>query len=151
MHRLKSLVLVFAAVTMMACAPMLSALATGSTHPPTLPANVNTMSRGAIDFAANSFDAALYGLDFAMDAHKLIPGSPKAKSLAALGRKVQGFINGAEAARLTGNSASYEEAFRHANEALTQFRALLGSTAVGMAGPPMKPADRIAILDRLTA
>lgn len=120
--------------------------------PPQLPAQVNTTSRTAIDFALNSFDAALSGLDFAMDAHILTPGSAKAKQIAAVGRKVMGFLNAASAARDAGNSASYEAAFANANSALQQFRSLLGKPGTtGLVEPSRSRADRAAVLARAAA
>src|SRR5687767_3581081 len=92
----------------------LSACLGTTAGPPQLPGNVQTISRNAVDFALNSFDAALYGLDFAMAAGKLTPGSDRAKSIAAAGRKVQGFLRAVEAARDAGNAASYEAAFASA-------------------------------------
>jgi len=141
------------AVSMMlgACAPMLSTLMTGSSTPPQLPSQIQTMSRAALNFAFSSFDAALYAFDFAMDLNKPAPGSDKAKAIAAAGRKVLGFLNAAEAARRAGNAASYEEAFAQAQNALTQFKTLLGASAPHASLSPTKPVDRLAVLDRASA
>jgi hypothetical protein len=119
------------ALTLQGCGPMLAAMAGGmaASAPPQAPAAVAEISRGALDFALNSFDAALYGFDFAMDLGKPAPGSPEAKRIAAAGRKVMSFLGAAEAARAIGNSATYEEAFRKAGEALSEFRAGLGLSA----------------------
>jgi hypothetical protein len=116
--------------------------------PPQLPAQVQTISRAALDFAFNSFDAGLYAFDLAMDLGKPPPGSPKAKAIAAAGRKVLGFLNAAETARRAGNAASYDEAFTNAKSALMQFKALLGAPATHALAEPPAPIDREAILAR---
>lgn len=149
----KTLVAGLAALSLVisGCAPMLSGILTGSTTPPQLPSQVQTISRAALNFAFTTFDAALYGFDFAMDLGKPAPGSDKAKAIAAAGRKVLGFLNAAEAARRAGNAASYEEAFAQAHSAMKQFKDLLGVSAPHaglMQLTPLKPVDRMAVLDR---
>lgn len=120
--------------------------------PPQAPVQVVNISRTAIDFALNSFDAALYGLDFAMAAGKLTPGSDKAKRIAAVGRKVQSFLRAAEAARAAGNAPSYEAAFASANTALSEFRSLLAGTPTAQIGDVgLSPDERAEILNRLAA
>lgn len=128
-------------------APMLLGAAVGP--PPQAPAQVVTTSRAGIDFALNSFDAVLYGLDFAMDAKRLVPGSPTAKQLAVLGRKIMGSLEVADSALKLGNSATYEEAFGNARSLLEQFKALLPAPASFATRPPLTNAQRLAILDRL--
>lgn len=110
--------------------------------------HVSTISRTALDFAFHSFDAALYGLDAAMDAHLLTPGSAKAKEISAVGKTVLKWLNAADAARNVGNAAGYEAAFAQALASLDQFRALLGTHAVTSFG---SPPDRSAILARAAA
>lgn len=117
--------------------------------PPQLTPQVQTISRSAIDFALNSFDAALYGLDFAMDAKVLVPGSDKAKSIAKVGRTVIGFLGVADAAQKLGSSATYEQAFSNATSALAEFRGLMPSPASMADRPPLTNEQRARILDRL--
>jgi hypothetical protein len=150
---MKRLILIATALSLSACAPLLGALLTGGAAPPQAPAAVTNISRGALDFALNSFDAALYGLDFAMDSGKLTPGSDKAKAIARAGRKVMQFLGAAEAAKDAANSASYEEAFRNANAALKEFRGLIGQspTAFWVPAKPLTPGKRAALFDRLDA
>jgi hypothetical protein len=146
----------------MACMPLLSGLGAMMGAPPQAPAAVINISRGAVDFALNAFDAGLYAFDLAMDLGKPKAGSPEAKRIAAVGRKVVSALKAVEAARDAGNSASYEDAFRSANLALTEFKALLGrgSDAAafapllmvpGTAPPQYSAAQRLAILDRAAA
>ncbi len=145
MRRL-ALIAGIAALALAACTPSTSGNPLGSTGQ-----KFAELSRAPLDFAINTFDAALYGLDFAIAIKKIEPGSDRAKQIAALGRQVQGFLNAAEAARDAGNAVSYDEAFRKANEAMTQFKALLGSVAGGgmaAAGPPLTAAERTAVLER---
>lgn len=156
-----ALIAAAASMCLSGCAPLLGALMTGSSTPPQAPAKVVEISRTAIDFALNSFDAALYGLDFAMDLPVSLPGhltagSAKAKQIAALGRKVMNFLGAADAARELGNSATYEEAFGKANQALKEFRALLGQApSAQLVAPPGQPKlaqrSRAEILDRAAA
>jgi hypothetical protein len=118
----------------------------GATAPPQLPSNVTAVSQTAISAAANAFDAALYGLDFAMDSGKIVPGSDQAKQLAAIGRKVQAALNAANAAVKAGNSATAAEALANANTAISEFKALLPGRATSMRGPPLTPDGRERIL-----
>lgn len=154
MKKMLMLPLICAAMLLSSCAG-LGALMTGP--PPQAPAQVQTISRTAIDFALHSFDAALYGLDFAMDSHRIVPGSDNARRIAAAGRQVMNFLGAADAAQRLGSSATYEEAFAHAGTALEQFRQLLGITPAAMwiaadqPRPPLTDAQRWAILDRLDA
>jgi hypothetical protein len=151
----KMLLVPLLAVSMMisACAPLLGALMTGSATPPQAPTTIINVSRGAVDFALNSFDAALYGLDFAMDAGKIIPGSPKAKQIAKAGRDVMAALGGLEALRDAASSATYDAAWQKANEALREFRSLVGnSPSAGLIEPlPLTPKARLAVLDQLDA
>lgn len=120
--------------------------------PPQLPAPVTNISRGAVDFALNAFDAALYAVDFAIESGRIVPGSERAKQIAVVGRKVQAALRAVEAARDAGNSASYEQAFANANAALSQFRTLIGKgPSAGLDGPPLTPGDRSTILAKLSA
>lgn len=134
-------------------APLLLSGCTGlggiMSAPPHLTPQAQTISRSAIDFALNSFDAALYGLDFAMDSHALVPGSDKAKSIAKVGRTVVGFLGVADAAQKLGSSTTYEQAFTNAKSALDEFRALLPAHASQSKMPPMTNEQRKRILDRL--
>lgn len=141
-------------VPLLAAAALLSACGLSGllTAPPQLPAQAQTISRNAIDFALNSFDTALYGLDFAMDAHVLTPGSDGARRIAAVGRRVIGFLGVADAAQRLGSSSTYEEAFQNARTALEEFRGLLPArpTMIVMAyQPPMTDAQRLRIIRRL--
>lgn len=123
--------------------------------PPQAPAAVQNISRSALDFALHSFDAALYGIDVALDTGRIVPGSDTARRLAATGRRVMNFLGAAEAARDLGNSATYEQAFQNANAALTEFRSLFRPQAAAFAwswSPPPRPmsdAERERILARL--
>ena len=137
-------------MSVLACAVLVAGCTPLSTEaPPQLPTSVQNISRAALDFAFNSFDAALYGFDLAMDLKHPAPGSDQAKAIAAAGRKVLGFLNAAEAARRAGNAASYDEAFTNAQSALAQFRTLLGITGThALASPLPSPVNRQAILNR---
>jgi hypothetical protein len=117
--------------------------------PPQAPAAVTNISRTALDFALNAFDAALYGLDFAMDSGRLVPGSEPARRIAAAGRNVMRFLGVAEAARDMGNSATYEQAFANAKTALDEFRSMFPTRAALADQPTLTNERRLAILARL--
>jgi hypothetical protein len=145
-----------AAASLSACVPALLSALGGMAGSAPVPAQVNraaAIARGPIDFALHAFDAALYALDFAMDAHKLQPGSATAKKIAATGREVLHWLGVADGAQVIGNSATYEEAFAKANPLLNDFRSLLpGATPAALVQArrdPLTWAEREAILTRL--
>jgi len=113
------------------------------------PATASSITRAPLDFALNSFDAALSGLDFAMDSGRLTPGSETARKIAAAGRKVMNFLGVAEAARDLGSSATYEQAFANAKTALDEFRGLFPTHAGVSFVMPLTNAERQQILARL--
>jgi hypothetical protein len=87
-----------------------------------------------------------------MDAGKLVPGSTQARQIAAVGRKVMGFLGAASAAQKLGSEPTYEAAFADAKTALDEFRALLPAHPASLATdprPPLTNAQRMAILARL--
>lgn len=144
---MKKLFLIVCALALAGCNALASLPGAGT--PPQLPAQVQVISRTALNFAFSSFDAGLYAFDFAMDLKKPAPGTTQAKAIAAAGRKVLTFLNAAESARRAGNAASYEQAFADAQAALTQFRSLLGIGATHALGvAPPSPVDRGAVLAR---
>ena len=132
----------------LALAMPLAACTTDSTAPPQLPSNVTSIARTSIDTAASAFDAALYGLDFAMDAKLIVPGSEQAKQIAAIGRKVQAALNAASTALAAGNATSAEQAIQEAQSALAQFKGLLPVRATSLGGAPPGPLDRVGVLER---
>ena len=144
---MKKILIACATIALAGCTPALLGGLTGA--PPQAPAAVTNISRTAIDFALHSFDAALYGLDAAMDAGKLVPGSPTAKKIAAAGRKVLSFLGVADAAQRLGSQTTYEEAFKNANVALDEFRSLWASPAAAADQPALTWEQRFQILDRL--
>jgi len=142
------------ALLLASCGGLLGLMTAGAGPPPQAPASVVQASRTAIDFALNSFDAALYGVDFAIDAHLIQPGSDNARRIAAAGRRVMSALGVADAAQRLGSSATYEEAFNNAKTALDEFRQLLPAHPAALASGPRPPLtywQRIAILDRLEA
>jgi hypothetical protein len=153
MKKVLMLPILAAAMLLAGCVPLMSAMLGGAGPPPQAPAAVTQISRTAIDFALNSFDAALYGVDFAIDAHMLTPGSDTSRRVAAAGRRVMAALGVADAAQRLGSSATYEEAFANAKTALDEFRQLLPAhPAAALEGgprPPLTDAQRMAILERL--
>lgn len=132
----------------------LSACTTTGTGTPVSDAAGTALSfaRSGIDATAHAFDAALYGLDVAMDFHVLTPGSDQAKRIAAIGRQVQSALNKADAAVTAGNSAGAKAALDEADGLISQFKSLLpahGTT--GMLAPRFAPHVRAEILARAAA
>jgi rare lipoprotein A (peptidoglycan hydrolase) len=105
----------------------LGALMTASAGPPPAPLAATVIDDQAINFALESFDAALTMVDAAMDAGKIKPGTPQAKAIAAKIRQVQHFLAVADAAQKAGQAATYADAFRQARTALSEFRAAIPS------------------------
>jgi hypothetical protein len=138
------------------CAGMVRLLDASAGPPPQAPVQAVTISRTAIAFALNSFDAALYGLDAMMDLGRLQPGSQRARDIARIGRQIMAALGAAEAARDIGSAATYEEAFARAQSALTEFRTAIGITAApgawfAIPAAPLTAAERDRILRRLEA
>lgn len=116
----------FAALLLSGCGlvPLITGIS--STPPTAAPMAATSIDENAIDFARDSFDAALFGVDALMDMGRIKEGSPEARSLAKLIRQISGFLGAADAAQKAGQSATYNEAFRNAKAALAQFRAAIG-------------------------
>lgn len=117
------------ALSLSACGLM--PLLTGvQSAPPTSAVLASTsIDESAIDFARDSFDAALFGVDALMDMGKIKEGSPEARNLAKLIRQIAGFLGAADSAQKAGQAGTYNEAFRNAKAALAQFRAAIGIEA----------------------
>lgn len=141
------------ALSLSGCGPMLTALAGVGSVPPAQVQQVAQIARSPIDFALHSFDAALYGLDWGMDAGRITPGSEQARSIARAGRLVMNFLGAADAAQRMGSSPTYEQAFAEAERALGEFRQLAGMSPrpAALLGemPLMTDAERNRILRRL--
>jgi hypothetical protein len=133
--------------------------------PPPAVQNAAAIARGPIDFALHAFDAGLYAFDLAMDLHRPAAGTPEAQRIARLGRRVLAALAVADAAQRAGSASTYDEAFRNANQALSEFRVALGvpagdSAALDLRAPSRQlserfatysPAERDAILARADA
>jgi hypothetical protein len=148
MRMIRSALAMAAALSLSSCAG-LGTLMSGA--PPAAVQNAAAIARGPIDFALHAFDASLYAFDLAMDLKRPAPGSPEAKRIAALGRRVLAALAVADAAQKAGSSATYEEAFRNANTAFNEFRQVLGVPAgdaarLDLRMRPFTPRDREAIL-----
>lgn len=111
--------------------------------PPPVVQQAAQIARGPIDFALHAFDASLYAFDLAMDLRRPAPGSPEARRIAAVGRRVLAALAVADAAQRAGSSATYDEAFANANRAFAEFRQLLGVPAGDTAGLDLR-AVRLA-------
>jgi len=137
------------------CAPMLLLCACTTAGTTSISDGVSSalaVARTGIDATAHAFDAALYGLDVAMDFKLLTPGSDQAKQIAVLGRKVQAALNRADAAVKAGNSPGAKAALEEADSLISQFRSMLPArSTTGMATPALAPHSRAAILARAAA
>jgi hypothetical protein len=120
------------------CTGMLSGLMGGA--PPAAVSNAARIARGPIDFALHSFDAALYAFDLAMDLHRPAAGTPEARRIAALGRRVLAALTLADEAQKAGSASSYDEAFARANAAFNEFRTALNVPATDAAALDLRAA-----------
>jgi hypothetical protein len=116
---MKKMLMALAALAMIplgGCAGLAPLLAAGTAMAPQPPAPLASteIDDNAVNFALESFDASLYLVDAAIETGRITPGSPQAKSLAALIRKVMRFLGAADAAQRAGQASSYAEAFREA-------------------------------------
>jgi hypothetical protein len=133
------------------CVAVTGCATTGATDLNSAAGSALSVARSGVDALANSFDAALYGLDFAMDAKLLTPGSTQAKQIAAVGRQVQHYLNVADSALKAGNSAEAKAAIDQANTLISQFKALLPAKRTGLVVPLLTPQERLAKLRQLAA
>jgi hypothetical protein len=143
---MRALALMMAAVSLVltGCA---TPIGTTVVNPTTATAAAN-LSRTALDFAFNSFDAALSAVDLAVATGRLKKGSTTALMIQKSGREVQAALNAAETARQASNAAGYEAAFTQALSALQQFKALFHPVALNQ--PPLTSAARTQILTSLS-
>jgi uncharacterized protein YaiL (DUF2058 family) len=123
---MKKLMLVAAAALALSGCGLMGMLPQPSSPPPA-PLAATVIDDQAVNFALESFDAALTLVDAAMDAGKIKPGTPQAKAIAAKIRQVQHFLAVADAAQKAGQAATYADAFRQARTALAEFRAAIPS------------------------
>ena len=105
----------------------LGALMGATAGPPPAPLANTVIDDQAVNFALESFDAALSLIDAAVDAGKIKPGTPQAKALAAKIRQVQHFLAVADAAQKGGQAATYADAFHQARTALAELRTAIAS------------------------
>lgn len=143
------------------CAGMVPAM-TGA--PPAPVQNAAQIARAPIDLALHLFDGALYAFDLAMDLKRPAAGSPEAKRIAALGRRVLAALSVADAAQKAGSASTYDEAFRNASAAYADFSRLLGvpsgdevaglvggrslASRIDVSAPRFQLAERASILSR---
>lgn len=123
---MKILLTLFMALCLSGCAG-LGALMTATGSPPPAPLAATVIDDQAVNFALESFDAALSLVDAAVAAGRIKPGSPQAKALAVKIRQVNHFLAVADAAQKAGQAATYADAFRQARTALSEFRAAIPS------------------------
>jgi uncharacterized protein YaiL (DUF2058 family) len=94
---------------------------------PPAPLSATVIDDQAVNFAFETFDAALTLVDQLIAAGKIKTGTPEAKALAVKIRQINHFLAVADAAQKAGQAATYAEAFRNARTALTEFRAAIPS------------------------
>jgi hypothetical protein len=121
MRRLLALALPLALMVAGCALPSFSLGAPGAAPPAPLAGTV--IDDQAVNFALESFDASLTLVDAAIDAGKIKPGTPEAKTIAAKIRQVDHLLAVASAAQKAGQATSYAEAFREARSALAELKA----------------------------
>lgn len=77
----------------------------------------------AIKFAFEAFDTVLFGVDFAVAAKKVTPGTPKALAVRRYIQETQHYLNAASSAQRAGSASNYADAFANATKSLAQLRA----------------------------
>jgi hypothetical protein len=77
----------------------------------------------AVAYAFETADAVTSLVDARIAQGKLVPGTPKAKTVAGYLRTLKAAVNAASAAQRAGSASSYREAFSNAKIALAAIRA----------------------------
>lgn len=106
------------------CGPMLGMMSAAAPPPPA-PLAKTVIDDQAVNFALETFDAALTLVDAARDAGRIKPGTPQAKAIAAKIRQVNHLLAVAVAAQQAGQADSYADAFKQARTAFAEFRAAI--------------------------
>lgn len=84
-----------------------------------------TIDDTALETADKGFDVAIDAITMLTDLGKIVPGTPKAKAIAAAIRKVDSALTVAAAFAEAGHETSYLQALAQAQAGITELRVLL--------------------------
>lgn len=134
MKIMRGIIVAVAALSLTACQGLAGLLPPNMAAPPA-PLAKTVIDDQAVNFALESFDAALTLVDAAIATGRIKAGSPQAVKLAGLIRTTMRFLGAADAAQRAGQAESYADAFRQARAALAEFRAALTEARVAIDFP----------------
>ena len=107
-----------------ACQPSASAPPVISSVPGATEA-CTTLDPGKIDIAAKAYGAAIDAIGLLIDAHVLIPGTPKAVAVAAANDRVLAALTAADNARQACEAVTYNQALASARAAIADVHTAL--------------------------
>lgn len=90
------------------------------------PLERTTIDDTALETAWKAFDLALDAINGLADAGAIVPGTPRAKQIAAGIRKVNAALGTAERFAAAGSTTDYATALREATAGINEIRSLIG-------------------------
>lgn len=115
----------FVALSLTGCGPMLAALA----PPAPAPLARTTIDDRALETAWRSFDVALDAINLLTDRGVIVPGTPRARTIATAIRRVNTALSSAERFAAAGSAGDYLTALREAGAGIAEIRTALGATS----------------------
>lgn len=122
---MKRLLIALAALSLTGCGPMLTALA----GPAPAPLARTTIDDRALETAWRSFDVALDAINLLTDRGVIVPGTPRARTIATAIRRVNTALSSAERFAAAGSTTDYLTALREAGAGIAEIRTALGATS----------------------
>jgi uncharacterized protein YceK len=113
------------ALALSGCGPMLGALAGVGSAP--APLARTTIDDRALETAWKTFDVALDAINLLTDRGIIVPGTPRARSIATAIRKVNRSLAAAERFAAAGSATEYGSALNEALAGVSEIRTALGS------------------------
>ena len=114
------------AASLMLSVPGCAGLGALMTGPPA-PLAKTTIDDRALETAWKTFDVALDAINLLTDKGVIVPGTPRARSIAAAIRKVNSALAAAERFAAAGSATDYATALREAVAGVNEIRTALGS------------------------
>lgn len=90
------------------------------------PLERTTIDDTALETAWKAFDLGLDAINALTDAGRIVPGTPRAKQIAAGIRKVNTALSAAERFAAAGSTSDYTAALREATAGIGEIRSLIG-------------------------
>lgn len=120
---MKKILTALVAGSMLTSCAGLQALMTG----PPAPLSRTTIDDRALETAWKTFDVALDAINILTDRGILVPGTPRARSIAVAIRRVNTALASAERFAAAGSASDYATALREALAGVAEIRTALGS------------------------